>query len=359
MTTRDVINYKKEESWQTIFANSFSDLQSLANYLEIQIDEDLLQVATEYPIIVPKYYADLIDKNNIPNDPIFRQCFPSRLELLTLKNLSFDGLNEEDLMPIPKLIQKYSDRVVILSSNQCAMHCRFCFRKRQWKQGNKCENISLNEVDNIVKYLQQHEEISEVLLSGGDPLVLNDEKLLKIVDKISQCPNISVIRICTRMLVTLPQRMTDNLIDELSKREKIWVITHFNHVNELTTTSLERCQKLIKNGINVLNQTVLLKDINDDASELEQLFKKLVAHKIIPLYLFHVDPIKSVEHFATGIECGLSLIKELRTKVSSLAMPTFAIDLPEGGGKVNMQPNFYDKNGYLGINNKKINYPFL
>ncbi|UDQ99041.1 KamA family radical SAM protein [Lentisphaerota bacterium WC36G] len=357
--TQLIDNCINKKGWQKIFADSFSDLQSLAEYLNVEIDGKISKVAKEYPVLVTKYYADLINKEDVFNDPIFKQCFPSAAELTPKKELSLDGLNETELMPTKRVIRKYNDRVVILTSNECAMHCRFCFRKRQWNSNKKCQNISLEEVDNIVKYLQQAPEISEVLLTGGDPLIMSDEKILKIIDKISECQNISVIRICTRMLVTLPHRMTENFAKELAKRSKVWIITHFNHCNELTPLSLKACHMLIQNGINVLNQSVLLKEVNDSTSELEKLFKELIANKIIPLYLFHIDPIKSVEHFATGVEKGLELMSELRSKTSSLATPTFAIDLPEGGGKVNLQPNFFYNGKFLGINNKKINYPFL
>ena len=359
MSDKELINYSQKESWQNHFADSFSNLESLAEYLNLKLDNDAKKVAKRFPIRITKYYADLIDKNNITSDPIFKQCFPSPKELETSLNLKLDGLDENDLMPIPRMVRKYSDRVVILSSNECAMHCRFCFRKRQWLTDYKCSNISMEEVENITDYLKENPEISEVLLSGGDPLIMSDEKILKIIDKISECENISVIRICTRMPATLPYRITSSLAEELGKREKVWVITHFNHEKELTQLATSACNKLIKNGINVLNQTVLLKEINDSEYDLENLLKKLVANKIIPLYLFHIDPIQSVEHFATGIDCGLKLIEKLRPKVSSLAMPTFAIDLPEGGGKVNLQPCFLKNDKYIGINNKQINYPFL
>ena len=358
MNTKEVINYNNEESWQKHFADSFSDLKSLADYLNIKINDELKIVKKKYPVQVTKYYANLIDKNKIFQDPIFKQCFPSSQELESSLNLNLDGLNENDLMPVPRLIRKYSDRAVILSSNECAMHCRFCFRKRQWKHDRQRSNISMHEINVITDYLKENKEISEVLLSGGDPLIMNDSKIFKIIDEISDCKNISVIRVCTRMLVTLPQRITDSFAKELSKRNKVWVVSHFNHEKELTNESVGACSKLIKNGINVLNQSVLLKGINDSEEKLEKLLKKLVANKIIPLYLFHIDPIKSVEHFATGIDCGLELIEKLRPKVSSLAMPTFAIDLPEGGGKVNLQPNFLENGKYIGINNKKIKYPF-
>jgi len=315
-----------------------------------------LEVDSLYPTKISKYYLSLIDKNNIKDDPIAKQCLPHINELENTTFDSFDPLFEEKQKPVSKLIHRYKDRVVLLATSKCNVHCRFCFRKRQWKTGSIISDITEKELAHIADYLTIHTEVQEVLISGGDPLTLSIAKLQIILNKLEEIPNIEVIRLCTRMPVTDPKNITAQLADMLSQFNGLWIATHFNHPNEITSKSMNACQQFIQRGIPVVNQTVLLKSINDNSEILETLFRELIKNRIKPHYLFHIDPVKSVKHFSTGIDTGLNILRELRKNLSSLAIPTFAIDLPEGGGKVPLQPNYKKNNKFETLNNDFVEY---
>ncbi|MCP4177584.1 MAG: KamA family radical SAM protein [bacterium] len=329
----------------------YTSLTQLEKKLNIQ--KNLYAVENKYPLLISDYYLSLIVPEKGSNDPIWKQCMPNPKELDDTSS-SFDPLAEEEQMPVRKLIHRYTDRAVLLTSSRCSTQCRFCFRKRYWKSGADREDISDSELKNITDYLNTHQEIKEILLSGGDPLILSNKRLKYILDTIYSIKNIEIVRIASRIPVTLPSRINDDLVNLLSNYEGIWFVTHFNHPNELTTESLTACKKIISVGIPILNQTVLLKDINDKSEILEALFRKLVRNHIKPHYLFHVDPVQGVKHYATGIKKGLEILEFFRKNVSSIATPHFAIDLPEGGGKVSLQPNYKVNDKFQDINKIKL-----
>ena len=202
------------------------------------------------------------------------------------------------------------------------------------------DDISDSELEAACSYLRQTPSVREVLISGGDPLMLPFGRFRRIVDEVAAVESIEIIRIATRVPAVWPQRIDAELCDYLRRIPGLWVATHFNHPRELTAEAREACTLLVSSGIPVINQTVLLKGVNDDAATLERLFRSLVALRVKPHYLFHVDPVRGVRHFATGIEKGLEILRAFRPRLSSLAVPTFAIDLPEGGGKVALQPDY-------------------
>jgi lysine 2,3-aminomutase len=315
--------------------------EQAARILKVQPPADYRDVEKKYPLLVSEYYLNLIntDDKNIENDPIWRQCMPSNDELKD-KDSDLDPLAEEVQMPVPRLIHRYPDRVVLLTTGRCATRCRFCFRKRTWTDGRELADISKAELAEVCAYLQATPTVSEVLVSGGDPLMLSYERLKFILDELSSIESISVLRIGSRVPVTLPALVKAKTINMLASYPGLWLLTHFNHPRELSDESLTLCKKFIKAGIPILNQTVLLKGVNDNAQTLENLFRQLIAVKVKPHYLYHVDPVRGVRHFATGIDKGLDILKEFRSSLSSLAVPTFAIDLPEGGGKVALQPEY-------------------
>lgn len=331
--------------------NTYVTLKEIGDKYNLSIPAELKRVEEKYPILIPKYYFDLIDRNNIPNDPIWKQCIPDKKELEDSTS-SEDPFWEEKQMPVPQLIHRYQDRAVVLTTNRCSMQCRFCFRKRYWKSEIKRQDITDLELDNICNYLSRNLSIHEILVSGGDPLLLKTPRLEQILDMLASVKNIEVIRIATRIPVTLPSRIDEKLVNTLAKYPGLWIVTHFNHPQEVTQEAINACNLIIKSGIPILNQTVLLKGINDNADILENLFRKLIKIKVKPHYLFHVDPVKGVKHFATGIDCGLDILREFRSKLSSIAVPHFAIDLPEGGGKVALQPDYTQNQGFISINNK-------
>ncbi|OGV38508.1 MAG: hypothetical protein A2020_13180 [Lentisphaerae bacterium GWF2_45_14] len=314
------------------------------------------KVAAVYPFRATDYYLELIrDTKNPSLDPVGLQCIPSEKELED-RSSSEDPLAEDHLSPLPRIIHKYDDRIVLLATNRCAVHCRFCFRKRCWKDGAEASDISEEEADNVCRWLKLNPRVREVLISGGDPLMLSDSKIAALLEKLF-ASGVDIVRIGTRIPVVMPERITENLAKILASFPSIWVMTHFNHPNEITDKSMNACKLLVNSSIPVLNQTVLLKGVNDDSETLETLFRALVKNKIKPHYLFHIDPVKGVRHFATGIEKGLEIIKSFRKKLSSIAVPIFAIDLPDGGGKAALQPCLFHDGGYESIDGRIIKYP--
>jgi lysine 2,3-aminomutase len=322
----------------------------------VEFSEACREVDKIYPALISEYYLNLIDRKQLHTDPIWRQVMPDADELAD-DGMIEDGLGEVAQSPTARLIHRYPDRAVLLTTGRCATRCRFCFRKRAWRHGGELGDISDSELDDAIDYLREHSQIREVLISGGDPLMLSNQQLQTIIEKINTVKSIDAIRIASRIPVTWPQRIDHELIDILSAAGNIWFLTHFNHPHEVTEQSTDVCRRLINAGIPVLNQTVLLKGINDDAAVLEELFRKLVKIKVKPHYLFHVDPVHGVWHFATGIKRGLEIMRELRPRLSSLATPTFAIDLPDGGGKVNLLPNYRTANGFTAIDGRIIEHP--
>ena len=329
------------ESLRCAADSYITSTEKAVKFLNTDPPQDYLEVEKSYPLLVNDYYLNLIDQErpDIENDPIWRQCMPSNKELED-ESSSFDPLAEQEQMPVPRLIHRYPDRVVLLATGRCAMRCRFCFRKRTWANGQELTDITEKELSDICDYLRATPQVSEVLVSGGDPLMLKPEKLQFLLGELSSIGSISVLRLGTRVPVTQPSKISSETIEMLSAFPGLWLMTHFNHPRELTHESISLCREFVKAGIPVLNQTVLLKGVNDNAAVLEKLFRSLIAIKVKPHYLFHVDPVRGVRHFATGIEKGLEILSVFREKLSSLAVPTFAIDLPEGGGKVALQPDY-------------------
>ncbi|NOY75580.1 MAG: KamA family radical SAM protein [Kiritimatiellaeota bacterium] len=324
------------------------------------ISETAAVIERRFPTLGTPYYAYLIDPGTpLLEDPIFKQVFPNTAELDGAETLGFDPLGEEKDSPVPRLIHRYADRALLLATNKCAVHCRFCLRKRGWSDGAAKFAISDTELAAAAAYLAAHPEIGEVLISGGDPLLLETAELAEIISRISRVPSVKIIRVGTRVPVVLPMRIDDELAELLGSTPSLWVVTHFNHPAELTPESLAACSKLISRGVPMLNQTVLLKGVNDDPDILKELFASLAGNRVKPHYLFHMDPVAGAGHFATGVEKGLEIMKTLRNRISSVATPIFAIDLPGGGGKVPLTPNYERGGAYEGINGELIKHsPF-
>lgn len=334
----------------------FHDLDPIAEFLGIEFPEGMYRAEQAYPVLANSYYLSLIDRNDPFNDPLLKQCLPHSDELLDY-DASFDPLAEERQSVVPRLIHRYYDRAVMIATNRCASYCRFCFRKRFWKRGNQPSDVSDAELEEICTYYRAHPELKEILVSGGDPLMLPERRLKYILDRLAEIDSLEVIRLASRIPVFMPQRISDELVNMLSAYPCLWFATHFNHPRELTDASREACRKLIAAGIPVINQTVLLKGVNDAPETLEELFRQLIRTKVKPHYLFHIDPVTGVRHFATGIEKGKEILRYCRPRLSSLATPAFAIDLPEGGGKVSIQENYYDGECYETIFSGKVKYP--
>lgn len=297
-------------------------------------------VEKRYPVKLNQYCKALTECS----EAVRKMYLPDVRELDSC-GLSDDGLGEIAQMPVPKFIRRYTDRAVLLCTDKCFVHCRFCFRKRQWRSDAPPMILSDAELDAVCNWLDQNHEVTDILLSGGDIMTLPDDKVISIAARLRSAGNVSSVRICSRAPAVEPSRITDHIAEKLSEIEGLWFVTHFNHPDELTPEAHEACRKLIRKGIPVLDQTVLLAGINDDPETLRTLFKTLVSWRVKPHYLFHVDPIEGVGHFATGVRKGLEILKDFQLSLSSLATPAFAIDLPCGGGKVILTAAEQNENG--------------
>ncbi len=290
----------------------------------------------QYPAGITDYYLSLADPDD-PDDPILRQCMPDPRELDDEDIADPDPLAEVRDSPLPGLVHRYPDRVLLIATNRCAVRCRHCLRKRIWavEQG---ETLDPGSVEAAVAYLDQHPEVREVLVSGGDPLTLADDYLDHLLSRLRSVPHLEILRIGTRMPVVQPSRITDGLCRMLQSHRPLWVATQFNHPAELTEEARSACARIIDGGIPIVNQTVLLKGINDNADILEALFRGLLTFGVKPYYLFHGDPVRGTLHFRTGVRAGLEIMSILRERLSGLARPAFAVDLPGGEGKVVLTP---------------------
>jgi lysine 2,3-aminomutase len=327
------------ENWAWQLQNSIVSVEQLAGLLRISEAECamLRETTQKYPLAITPYYWSLIDFTD-PEDPLRKQCLPSYEEICCPVSNEDDPLAEDKDMVVPNLVHRYPDRVLMIVTNICAMNCRHCTRKRLWESGRK--GFSRQEVDKMLAYIRLTPTIRDVVVSGGDPLMLSDNNLEYILRNLREIRHVEIIRIGTRAPVVLPQRITRDLVSILRKYRPIWVNTQFNHPNELTTRSTLACDQIISAGIPINNQSVLLKGINDAASIMKILCQKLLAASIRPYYIFQCDPVKGTEHFRTPVWTGVEIIENLRGHTSGLGVPTFVVDAPGGGGKVPLQPNY-------------------
>ena len=342
------------EYWQKTLAKSITRLEELASYYPIDAGS-LQPVLDHYPMRVTPHYLSLIREMG---DPIWRQCIPDLREL-DEDHLSADPLDEKGLSPVPGLIHRYPDRVVLLVSSLCATFCRFCMRKHQFHQRRSSTN---SPMDPGLEYIKEKPSIRDVILSGGDPLLFTDEALEEILSQLRKIPHVEIIRINTRIPVTLPERITPGLCQMLKRYHPLYVNTHFNHPVEITEESSEACMRLADAGIPLGNQTVLLKGVNDDLAVMKRLMQKLLTIRIRPYYIHQMDLVKGTGHFRTRVEQGLKIMAGLRGHTSGMATPYYVIDLPGGKGKVPLLPDDVKmKDGKLFLRNylgEVVEYPF-
>jgi len=347
---------KNLETWEQLISSGINRADGLASLFDIN-ESEIKQVIDEYPMFINPYYLGLIrDKG----DAIYRQAVPSIAEIGESAGTP-DPLNEEDLSPVPGLTHKYPDRVLFLVSSRCAMYCRFCNRKRKVGTAGMVTKESVREG---IQYIRSKKNIRDVLLSGGDPLMLSDGELFKILTEIRAISHVEIIRIGTRVPCTLPQRVTPGLVDILKGFHPLYINTHFNHPMEITPESALACSMLANAGISLGCQTVLLKGVNDDAGVMGELMKRLTAIRVRPYYLFQADLVKGTSHFWTSLQKGVDIMSALQGHISGMCIPRFMIDLPDGGGKVPITPEYIKgvdgdeliiKN-YLG---REIRYPVV
>lgn len=320
------------ELWQQLLRQSVSTVDQVVE--KFGIKKDVAERLQDFfHARINPYYFSLI---RYPGDPIWLQCVPDEKELEDL-NAQEDPLHEEDMSPVPNITHRYPDRVLFLTTSQCGLYCRFCTRKRKVGDSSK---INLKELESAFNYLEQHTEVSDVILSGGDPLMLTDAMLEKILKRLRSIPHLQIIRLGTKMPCVLPQRITPQLCEMLKKYHPIYVNTHFNHPWEITEESKKACEMLVNAGCPVGNQTVLLKGVNDDPEVMKELMKKLLAMRVRPYYIYQADLTKGANHFRTPIDVGLEIMDKLRGHISGLAVPYFVIDAPGGGGKIPLLPDY-------------------
>jgi len=297
----------------------------------------LSNVIKKYPLAITPYYASLINQLN-DSDPIFAMCVPQIKELEDFDCLSEDPLEENEDMPVPGLVHRYPDRALVIVTTTCASYCRHCTRKRM--AGTRECSISARRLQQVTDYLLAHPEISDVIVSGGDPLTMPTEAIEVVLSSLRSVESIQVIRIGTRVPVVLPMRITAELVEMLRKYHPLWINTHFNHPNELTPEAIAACSRLADAGIPLGNQTVLLRGVNDSPQIIEQLCRGLVHMRVRPYYLYQCDLVHGVEHFRTPLSRGIEIIEYMRGRVSGIAIPTFVVDAPHGGGKIPIMPNY-------------------
>jgi lysine 2,3-aminomutase len=326
-------------NWKWQFQHRITTVDQLATFISLSAEEraQLEQVTVRYPLSVTPYYLSLINPAN-PDDPIRKQAVPSILELTMGGIGEEDPLAEKEHSVVPGLVHRYPDRVVMVLTDICPMLCRHCTRKREWRKGSWVRTSA--EIEAMINYIRQHECVRDIIISGGDPLTLATSNLEAIISQIRQIPHIDIIRIGTRCPVVLPQRIDEELCTMLSKYGPIWLNTHFNHYREITPEAAAACDRLLRSGVPVNNQSVLLRGINDTVEAQTRLCHGLLRIKVRPYYLFQCDEVEGTEHLRTPVETGIRIIEGLRGHTSGLAAPTYVIDLPGGGGKVPLQPEY-------------------
>lgn len=328
------------EDWRWQLQNAITDVESLARVLPLTVAERDGAVRAEregFPFSITPYYLGLIDRAD-PRCPIRRQVVPLAREATPSVGDLADPLGEEAHEAAPDLIQRYPDRALLLVTDRCAVYCRFCTRSRMVAGGGGAR--SMDRLGPALDYLRRTPSISDVIISGGDPLALSTDRLRRIVEAVRAIETVQTIRLATRVPVVLPQRITGEWLAALRPFHPLWVMTHFNHPRELTAEARRACDALADNGFPVMNHTVLLRGVNDDAEVLTQLFRGLVRQRVRPYYLLQADPVSGTGHLRTPLSTGLGIMERLQGRLSGIAIPKFIVDTPGGFGKVVVSPNF-------------------
>ena len=321
--------------WKSLLSRSITTSKKLAQIFDVKMEE-IEKVISIYPMRINPYYLSLIKEKG---DPLYKQAVPDVREIQDPRGTE-DPLNEEKMSPVPGLTHKYPDRVLLLVSSQCAVYCRFCNRKR--KVGRH-DMVNKKTIDEGISYIKSNNRIKEVIISGGDPLILSDEDLCQVLERLRGISHVEVIRIGTRIPCTLPQRVTKRLANMLRRFHPLYIVIHFNHPDEITSEARGACAKLANAGIPLLSQTVLLKGVNDDLETMRILMKRLIRIRVKPYYLFYPDYVKGTAHFWPSMEKALEIMKGMYGHISGLCVPYFAIDLSGGGGKIPLIPDYVQK----------------
>ncbi len=330
------------DQWETYrwqMTNRIQTVEHLRQVIHLTPSEEraVTRRSGRFIMGIPPYWAALMDQDD-PTCPIRRQAVPVEDEYKLSPNDMIDPLGEDSHMPVPGLVHRYPDRVLLLVVEVCAMYCRFCTRSRV--VGTTAGYSRPANIDAAVDYIRAHRKIRDVLISGGDPLTLSDDRLDEVLTKLKAIPHVEFVRIGTRNPVTLPYRVTESLCAVLKKHKPVWMSTHFNHPKEVTAASKKACGMLVDSGVPLGSQTVLMKGINDRPAIMKKLFHELLKARVRPYYIYQCDPVKGTAHFRTPVSAGINIIEKLRGHTTGYAVPTFVVDGPGGGGKIPIMPNY-------------------
>lgn len=331
--------------WHWQVRNRITTVKELKKYIDISENEEeaVSKCLEKLRMAITPYYLSLIDPDS-DNDAIRKQAIPTLAELIKGDDDIEDPLHEDTDSPVPGLTHRYPDRVLLLVTDQCSMYCRYCTRRRF--AGHNDSAMALSGIDKCIEYIKNTPEVRDVLISGGDALLLSDDNLEKIISQIHAIEHVQVIRIGTRTPIVMPQRITPELTKMLSKYHPLWVNVHFSHPSEITEESKKACALLADAGIPLGNQSVLLAGINDKISIMKELVHELVRMRVRPYYLYQCDLSMGIGHFRTPVAVGIEIIEGLRGHTSGFCVPTFVIDAPGGGGKIPVMPNYIISQGY-------------
>lgn len=323
--------------WQlTHTIKTVDDLKQVINLTPEE--EEGVRISTQtIPLNITPYYASLMDPDD-PSDPVRMQSVPLSSEMVRTKYDMEDPLHEDTDSPVPGLTHRYPDRVLFLVTNQCSMYCRYCTRRRF--SGQIGMGVPKKQLDACIDYIRSRPEVRDVLLSGGDGLLINDRVLEYIISSLRDIPHVEIIRIGTRAPVVFPQRITENLCNILKKYHPVWLNTHFNHPKEITPEAKLACEMLANAGVPLGNQAVILAGINDCANTMKKLVQDLVKIRVRPYYIYQCDLSEGIGHFRAPVSKGIEIIEHLRGHTSGYAVPTFVVDAPHGGGKIPVSPNY-------------------
>jgi len=332
-------------SWHWQVRNRITTVNELEKYIALSDDEKqaIAECLVKLRMAITPYFLSLIDPDN-PDDAIRKQAVPTLAELKISEDDIDDPLHEDTDSPVPGLTHRYPDRVLLLVTDQCSMYCRYCTRRRF--AGHKDCAMEFSAIEKSVEYIREHKEVRDVLISGGDPLLLSDDRLERIISAIREIEHVEIIRIGTRSPIVMPQRITPELVGMLKKYHPLWINLHFGHPSEITEESKKACAMLADAGIPLGNQSVLLAGINDKITIMKELVHELVKMRVRPYYLYQCDLSTGIEHFRTPVSVGIEIIEGLRGHTSGFCVPTFVIDAPGGGGKIPVMPNYIISQGY-------------
>lgn len=324
--------------WRWQLQNALRSQAELEAAVSLTDDErdGLRSTKDVFRVALTPYVLSTLDPDD-PRCPIRRQAIPVRAEAVVSPADLEDPIGEEAHRPVPAIVHKYPDRVLLLALDHCPIYCRHCTRRRITRGGEA--TFDRAAIDQAVDYIRRTKAVRDVLISGGDPLLLSDARLDGLLGDLQRIDHVEMVRIGSRVPVSLPMRVTDELARTLRRHAPVYVMTHFNHPKECTDEAMAACERLVDHGVPVENQTVLLRDLNDDVDTIRTLNHKLLRHRVRPYYLHQGDLARGTEHFRTPLSRGLEIIAGLRGHTTGLAVPHFAVDLPGGGGKVTLAPN--------------------